>query len=137
MIEKAGLIESELDLWIEKSIDDLEKRRIIYSGEGNANPIYQLALKIYKKIPIIYSDVSSMRINAVRLKGQINENGKMLAYNNDLPELNHNEIVGWQNNSEIFKYLCVLWLEDDDDNNRTKIRKHITKKILDEVNVPQ
>ena len=49
-----------------------------------------------------------MRINAVRLKGQINENGKMLAYNNDLPELNHNEIVGWQNNPEIFKYLCVM-----------------------------
>ena len=78
-----------------------------------------------------------MRINAVRLKGQINENGKMLAYNNDLPELNHNEIVGWQNNPEIFKYLCVLWLEDDNDNNRTKIRKNITEKILDEVNIPQ
>ena len=61
----------------------------------------------------------------------------MLAYNNDLPELNHNEIVGWQNNSEIFKYLCVLWLEDDSDNNRTKIRKNITKKILNELNVPQ
>ena len=137
LIEKAGLIQSELDLWIEKSIDDLEKKRIIYGSEGNENPVYQLALKIYKKIPIIYSDVSSMRINAVRLKGQINENGKMLAYNNDLPELNHNEIVGWQNNPEIFKYLCVLWLEDDNDNNRTKIRKNITEKILDEVNVPQ
>ena len=78
-----------------------------------------------------------MRINAVRLKGQINENGKMLAYNNDLPELNHNEIVGWQNNPEIFKYLCVLWLEDDNDNNRTKIRKNITEKILNEINIPQ
>jgi len=137
LIEKAGLIRSELDFWIEKSIDVLEKKRIIYGNEGNENPVYQLALKIYKKIPIIYSDVSSMRINAVRLKGQINENGKMLVYNNDLPELNHNEIVGWQNNPEIFKYLCVLWLEDDNDNNRTKIRKNITEKILDEVNVPQ
>ena len=88
-------------------------------------------MNIYKKIPIIYSDVSSWRINAVRLKGQINENGKIIPYNNDLPELNHNEIVGWQNNPEIFKYLCVLWLEDENDNNRTKIRKNITEKILD------
>ena len=24
----------------------------------------------------------------------------MLAYYNDLPELNHNEIVGWKNNQE-------------------------------------
>ena len=137
LIEKVGLIHSDLDLWIEKSINDLEKNRIVYSKEGNENPVYELAQKIYKKIPIIYSDTSSMRINAVRLKGQINENGKMLAYCNDLPELNHNEIVGWQNNSEIFKYLCVLWLEDQSDNNRTKIRKNITKNILDEVNISQ
>ena len=91
---------------IEKSIDDLRKR-IIYCNEG-MKILFINWLKIYRKIPIIYSDVSSMRINAVRLKGQINENGKMLAYNNDLPELNHNEIVGWQNNPEIFKYLCVM-----------------------------
>ena len=133
-------IDNSLKIYIQElnsKIDNLEKKRIIYGSEGNENPVYQLALKIYKKIPIIYSDVSSMRINAVRLKGQINENGKMLAYNNDLPELNHNEIVGWQNNPEIFKYLCVLWLEDDNDNNRTKIRKNITEKILDEVNIPQ
>ena len=64
LIEKAGLIQSELDLWIERSIDDLEKKRIVYGSEGNENSIYHLALKIYKKIPIIYSDVSSMRINA-------------------------------------------------------------------------
>ena len=78
-----------------------------------------------------------MRINAIRLKGQINENAKMLAYCNDLPELNHNEIVGWQNNPEIFKHLCVLWLEDESDNDRTKIRKNITEDILHEVNISQ
>ena len=137
MIEKAGLIQPDLDLWIEKSINDLEEHRIVYSKEGKENPVYQLAHKIYKKIPIIYSDTSSMRINAIRLKGQINENAKMLAYCNDLPELNHNEIVGWQNNPEIFKHLCVLWLEDKSDNNRTKIRKNITEDILHEVNISQ
>ena len=30
---------------------------------------------------------------------KICENSKMLCYHNDLPELNHNEIVGWENNS--------------------------------------
>ncbi len=137
LIEKIGIIQSDLDFWIRKSITDLEKNRVVYSKEGNVNPVYELACKIYKKIPIIYSDTSSMRVNAVRLKGQINENGKMLAYNNDLPELNHNEIVGWKNNSEFFKFLCVLWLVDDSDNSRTKMRKSITEKILNEVNVPQ
>ena len=50
LIDKIGLIKSELDLWIEKSIDGLEKKRIIYGIEGNENPVYRLALKIYKKI---------------------------------------------------------------------------------------
>ena len=137
LLEKAGLIQADLNLWIEKSVNALEQNRIVFSNEGIENPVYQLARNIYKKIPIIYSDTSSMRVNAIRLKGQINENGKMLAYCNDLPELNHNEIVGWQNNPEIFKYLCVLWLEDDSDNNRTKIRKNITEYILNEVNISQ
>ena len=117
--------------------DTLEKNRLIYSKEANENPIYELANQIYKKIPIIYSDTSTMRINAVRLKGQLNENGKMLAYCNEIPELNHNEIVGWQNNQNIFKNLCVLWLEDESDNIRTKIRKNITETILNEINIDQ
>ena len=56
-------------------------------------------ISIDNKIPIIYSDNSSMNVAALRLKGQICENSKMLCYHNVLPELNHNEIVGWENNS--------------------------------------
>ena len=74
-MEKVGIIRSDLTIWIEKCIDSLENR-LIYAKEGNENPIYELANQIYKKIPIIYSDTSTMRINAVRLKGQLNENGK-------------------------------------------------------------
>ena len=137
MLEKIGLIQSGLNLWLEDTVSALESNRITFGIEGNKNPVYSLASKIYKKIPIIYSDTSTMKVNAVRLKGQINENGKMLAYCNDLPELNHNEIVGWQNNQDLFKYLCVLWLEDESDHVRTKIRKNITESILNENNIPQ
>ena len=137
LIEKIGLLDSKLESWLEKAIDILEHNRASYGIEGIKNPVYSLANKLYKKIPIIYSDSSTMRVNAVRLKGQLNENGKMLAYCNDLPELNHNEIVGWQNNHEIFEYLCVLWLIDEDDTRRTKIRRKITASILNETNISQ
>ena len=122
---------------IRSTIKTLEKNRDIYSLESDDNPVYRLAYRIYKKIPIIYSDNSTMRINAIRLKGQINENSKMLAYCNEIPELNHNEIVGWQNNSEIFKDLCVIWLEDSHDNKRNKIRKQITESILNDIEIEQ
>ena len=78
-----------------------------------------------------------MGIAAVRLKGQICENGKMLAYHNELPEFNHNEIVGWENNPELLESLFVLWLIDSSDNPRIKHRQSITKSILDEVGVDQ
>ena len=68
------------------------------------NPVYDLSQRIYKKIPIIYADTSSLGVVATRLKGQICENSKMLAYHNELPELNHNEIVGWE---IIQKYLNI------------------------------
>ena len=137
LIEKIGLFNSNLKFWFEETVNTLNNNRVYYGSEGNKNPVYLLANKLYKKIPIIYSDSSTMRVNAVRLKGQLNENGKMLAYFNELPELNHNEIVGWQNNQEIFEHLCVLWLEDESDTSRTKIRKKITESILNETNISQ
>ena len=137
LIEKIGLVNSNLKFWFEETVNTLNNNRVYYGSEGNKNPVYLLANKLYKKRPIIYSDSSTMRVNAVRLKGQLNENGKMLAYFNELPELNHNEIVGWQNNQEIFEHLCVLWLEDESDTSRTKIRKKITESILNETNISQ
>ena len=137
LLEKSSIFKSDINLWIRSAIKTLEKNRDIYSLENDDNPVYRLAYRIYKKIPIIYSDNSTMRINAIRLKGQINENSKMLAYCNEIPELNHNEIVGWQNNSEIFKDLCVIWLEDSHDNKRNKIRKQITESILNDIEIEQ
>ena len=63
-------------------------------------------------MPIIYADSSSLLIAAIRLKGQLAENSKMLSYHNELPELNHNEIVGWENNIDLISNLVVLWLKD-------------------------
>jgi len=137
LLEKSSIFKSDINLWIRSTIKTLEKNRDFYSLESDDNPVYRLAYSIYKKIPIIYSDNSTMRINAIRLKGQINENSKMLAYCNEIPELNHNEIVGWQNNSEIFKDLCVIWLEDPHDNKRNKIRKQITESILNDIEIEQ
>ena len=49
-------------------------------------------------MPIIVTeeDLSSI---GFRLKSQLNENSKMLSYNITIPEMNHNEIIGWENNN--------------------------------------
>jgi len=137
LLEKAGVLDSSLRQWLDDSVSQLKDARVLYGKENESNPTYALAQKIYNRIPIIYSDSSTMGIAAVRLKGQICENGKMLAYHNELPELNHNEIVGWENNPELLESLLVLWLIDSSDNPRVKHRQRITKSILDEVGVDQ
>ena len=96
-----------------------------------------MAQQVYKKIPIIYADNSTYGIAAMRLKGQLCENGKMLSYYNDLPELNHNEIVGWENNTDHFEHLFVIWLTDQSDNHRVKHRQEITQEILNEIGIDQ
>ena len=136
-LEKLCIIESDFNLWIQKSLISLKENRDLYINQDDNNPVYRLAKNIYNKIPIIYSDNSTMRVNGIRIKGQICENAKMLAYCNDLPELNHNEIVGWKNNKNIIEFLCVIWLKDYSDNKRIKYRQEITQSILDEINIDQ
>ena len=51
--------------------------------------------------------------------------------------MNHNEIVGWENNEEFFSNYYVLWLMDDEMNSRNKSRKKIISEILLDLNVSQ
>ena len=79
----------------------------------------------------------SLETVAVRLKGQICENSKILAYHSIYPEMNHNEIVGWENNDGFFSNYYVLWLMDEEMNSRNKSRKNIFSEILSDLNVSQ
>ncbi len=54
-----------------------------------------IARKLKGKLPIIYCD-ERLKAMAIRFQNQINENAKQLAHVNTFPEMNHNEIVGWQ-----------------------------------------
>ena len=137
LLQKIGILDTKIDSWLPTVIKSLSENREINSLNTSQNPIFELADQIHSKIPILYSDNSSMSIAALRLKGQICENSKMLCYHNDLPELNHNEIVGWENNSILFDHLFILWLNDSSDNKRVKLRQGITQTILNEKKVDQ
>jgi len=117
---------------INETIKLLRSKRDEYSTENVKNPAVQLAKNIYTTIPIIYGTSDSTAIAAIRLKGQFSENAKMLAYYNELPEMNHNEIMGWENNANGLKHLCVLWLKDEKDHDRIQLRQGITQKIIEE-----
>ena len=85
-----------------------------------------IAINIKDKTPIIYSD-SSFEGVAIRMRQQINENAKALCWHHVLPEMNHNELVGWAGGS---KNNAVIMLRTDFDNSRTSVRMDVCKKII-------
>lgn len=89
--------------------------------------VYALAKKIHKTMPIIVTeeDLSSI---GFRLKCQLNENSKMLSYNITIPEMNHNEIIGWENNNIDKKSFSMIWIHIGWPKNLERMK--ITNEIL-------
>lgn len=94
------------------------------------NPAKALALSLYGRIPLVYGTAQITEAAALRWKGQINENAKALAYYNVLPEMNHNEVVGFEAPGEFLSSLVVIFLRDNADHPRVQARIEITKGIL-------
>jgi len=96
-----------------------------FSLEGSE--IFDLAKKIHSTFPVIITeeDLSSI---GYRLKCQLNENSKMLSYNVTLPEMNHNEIVGWDSKLIDKNLFSLIWIDITWPANIK--RMDITNKIL-------
>ncbi len=94
-----------------------------------------VADKLFNKFAVIYSASVHFDTVVTRLRGQLNENSKSLASSHLFPEMNHNEIVGWQNPKKLFKNFVVLMLRDKDMHRRVSTRMDITSDILKEEGV--
>jgi len=81
---------------------------------------------LYKKSPVIYA-VDGYNGVATRVRQQINENSKMLCWHHVIPEMNHNELVGWAGGSE---KIAVLILRNKSDFTRSQARIEINKKVF-------
>ena len=64
-----------------------------------------------------------------RWKCQFNENAKLPAFSSELPELDHNEIVGWQSASEFGRFSAVF-LDDSDLHPRIRQRIELTRGLI-------
>lgn len=122
---------------IEKLIDGLKKYRALYSADVKTenNPAKLYAEKCFNKIPIIYSGPELTDAIGTRWKGQICENAKCLAFNNQFAEFNHNELVGWNVINSYKDKLVVFYLKDKDDHVRISERMSIVKDIINKYDV--
>ena len=89
----------------------------------------ELARGLHGTIPQIAGSGLTSPI-AYRWKTQINENAKLPCFSHDLPELDHNEIVGWQGASQLGRFSAVF-LDDSDLHPRIRQRIELTRGLIE------
>lgn len=97
------------------------------------NPAKDLARRIKSRVPIVYGGQGLGAVAAYRFKCDLNEYGKTPAFWNVIPELDHNEIVGFNQLSELTsKSFVLVVLRDDGEHERVKLRFEITRRLVED-----
>jgi glucose/mannose-6-phosphate isomerase len=92
------------------------------------SPAKALARALHGSIPVICGAGATVPI-AYRWKTQINENAKVPAMAHELPEFDHNEIVGWAGAPDLGR-LSAVFLEDSDTHPRIQRRVELTERLI-------
>ncbi len=90
----------------------------------------QLAQRMLGRVPVIYGTEGPLSVAAYRWKCQINENSKAPAFYNVIPEMNHNEIVGWEALDDFSRRVEAVFLMDEEDHPRLAHRARITSELI-------
>jgi glucose/mannose-6-phosphate isomerase len=116
---------SEIDV----AADHLEELVVEWGPEGaDDNEAKSLARALHGTVPVVAGAGLTTPI-AYRWKTQVNENAKAPAYALELPELDHNEIVGWGAAPEFGRFSAVF-LDDADTHPRVKERIDLTARLI-------
>jgi glucose/mannose-6-phosphate isomerase len=95
-----------------------------------SNTAITIAERLRGKLPVLYGAQAGLDAVLMRWRCQIEENAKMLAYSNVLPEMNHNEIVGWEQNPDLLRRIAVVVLHDRDELPQIRKRIAVTLDII-------
>ena len=98
-----------------------------YTLENNI--AFNCAEQLTGFIPLIYSAADITNAAGYRLKCQFNENAKLHAFHNTIPELNHNEIIGWESFSDKQFNAKLINILDESYHPQVKKRFEITTEL--------
>jgi glucose/mannose-6-phosphate isomerase len=128
ILETAGVIPIASNLT--NLVDPLKKFQEILVPEVplEENLAKRTALDIEGTVPVVYA-ASELSPAARRWHTQINENSKMMAFTGEVPECNHNHIVGWMEGSR--ETFCrPVFLRSRTDNSWIKEIMSVTIDVL-------
>jgi len=102
---------------------------LIFEQEDIKLKAEKLANILVDRLPILYTTDRAESV-VLRWRQQINENSKMLCSHNTIPEMNHNELVGWKFKNE---KIAVLFLRYKDDTKQNQLRIEFAKQTINKL----
>jgi glucose/mannose-6-phosphate isomerase len=119
LVGAAPAIRTDIDAasaWLAEESDALQARAA------------EIATRLGGAVPLIYGSDLTGAV-AYRWKTQVNENAKWPAFYAELPEMDHNEIVGWDPAAAVGPFAAVF-LSDRDQHPRQRERAELTAELI-------
>jgi len=91
--------------------------------------IDEIVNDMINRIPLIYGSYTFSDCISERFRRQLNENGKIIAHSNIIPNLHHDEIVGFMDKN-LKDILYIILIRDYFEEEKIKKRFDITKDLL-------
>ena len=130
ILEKRGLIPGLSDALSEATqIAERVSRENAPEKPVNESVAKSLALGIKDTVPAVYG-FGVYRGVAQRWKQQFNENSKVPARWEIFPELDHNEIVGWERADFVAQIFSTIFIRDENEAAEVRSRIETTKKLM-------
>lgn len=128
ILESAGITEAKEDMEETSAV----LRKIISdcgpASRTSENPAKKLAHELHGTVPVTIGYGPSVPV-AKRWANQFNENAKMIAFSDELPEMDHNGIVGWVGDGRSQGY-SMIFLDHDECDATMARRVAATKDML-------
>jgi len=132
VLESAGVLDPQAAA-LRESAEVVE--RLLGVGDGPGVVLAEdLADALAGRVTVVYGGHGVGAVAANRWKTQINENGKAPAWWSVLPELDHNEVVGWSAAPELGRrHIGVVFLHDRDEHPKVAARSRATRRLMEDL----
>lgn len=129
VMERLGLLPG-IGEDIAETEDVLAARTKELGREAPGNEAKGLASRIEGKLPLVWGQDGFLSVAAIRWRCQLNENAKIPAFSSVLPELDHNELVGYDPGVGALDQIALIVLRAPGEHPRVAKRVDTTLDLM-------
>ncbi len=116
----------------QSALADARRRAERYDADAEGNPARDLSATFEGALPVVYTGTGLLEAVGMRWRTQLHENPKHPAVGNVVPELDHNEIMGFESGPpEVLRRMQIVVLRDHDDHPQIQKRFDATRGLVE------